>query len=366
MADIDYIDDMYNRVRPVRLPEEYGKPQVDQTKILLQSANEALAPQVLAQEALKQSVSNQAEEIKKYQSPQRNDLADAIMLLGAPLLGALGGEAGALSAPKAYAGASGIYEGQIKEEREKQKLLREAANKKIEEDRKRMYELGGEISKAKLGAGKDIAQMELEKYKQEEKNKRATIMSAGQKAADTAFAKDYAEFVAGGYSQGINQLKQIDNVVEKIKQPGKLSGKIGLIPKIARDVVAPETSAVQEQVEQVVQNSIRAVFGGNPTEREGVGLMERAYNPRLPEKENIEKLQRFKNQLQMANEAKLQAAKYFQQNGTLQGFKGPTFDTISDFLNYLDIQEKQQGISPKKQTGEMTREEKIKFLQGGK
>jgi hypothetical protein len=228
MADIDYIDDMYNRVRPVRLPEEYGKPQVDQTKILLQSANEALAPQVLAQEALKQSVSNQAEEIKKYQSPQRNDLADAIMLLGAPLLGALGGEAGALSAPKAYAGASGIYEGQIKEEREKQKLLREAATKKLDEDRKRMYELGSEVSKGKLSSGKDIAEMELENKKQEEAMKRAKVIASGRTLESaTKLRKEFYD------RPELKNFADVKQSYEKIKKivigPSSAAGDMSLI-----------------------------------------------------------------------------------------------------------------------------------------
>ena len=46
--------------------------------------------------------------------------------------------------------------------------MREAAVKQLQESQKRESALGVEIAKGKQAAGKDIAQMELEKKKQEE------------------------------------------------------------------------------------------------------------------------------------------------------------------------------------------------------
>jgi hypothetical protein len=50
----------------------------------------------------------------------------------------------------------------------------------------------------------------------------------------------------------------------------------------------------------------------------------------LPESENLKRVNRLAQQIRSAAEAKLEAAKYFQEHGTLKGWKGKLW-TIKDF-----------------------------------
>lgn len=180
--DINYIDDLYRRVlrgpasdEVITLPKDYGPLQVDQSKIILEAYKQGLEPQIAQQKALEESTASQIKAIGEMKSPERSDLADAIMLLGAPLLGALGGEAGALSAPKAYAGASDIYEKQLKAAEDKAAAKRKLGYERLEEDKKRLATLGTEIAKGRLAGGEKIAEMEYKPTEEMEKTKRAAI-----------------------------------------------------------------------------------------------------------------------------------------------------------------------------------------------
>lgn len=183
--DINYIDDLYRRTlrKPeevITLPKDYGPLQVDQSKILLEAYRQGLEPQIAQQKALEESVGSQIKAIGEMKSPERSDLADAIMLLGAPLLGALGGEAGALSAPKAYAGASDIYEKQLKAAEEKAAAKRKLGYERLEEDKKRLATLGTEIAKGRMAGGEKLAEMEYKKTQAENELKKAKIMAQVQ------------------------------------------------------------------------------------------------------------------------------------------------------------------------------------------
>lgn len=185
--DINYIDDLYRRTirKPeevISIPQDYGPLQVDQSKILLEAYRQGLEPQIAQQKALEESVGSQIKAIGEMKSPERSDLADAIMLLGAPLLGALGGEAGALSAPKAYAGASDIYEKQLKAAEDKAAAKRKLGYERLEEDKKRLATLGTEIAKGRMSGGEKLADMEYKKTQAEEELKRAKIMAQVQQS----------------------------------------------------------------------------------------------------------------------------------------------------------------------------------------
>lgn len=149
---------------------------------------------------------------------------------------------------------------------------------------------------------------------------------AGGKATDEAFAKDYVSFTQGGAQDAAKQLSQLQEVSAALKQPG--ADLTGPIRGSAPDFVQKFTSAGQkaiamrERVEEVVQRSLRAVLGAQFTENEGARLIARAYNPSLSESENAVRVDRLLTQLQQAYATKQDAARYFEKNGTLQGWQG--------------------------------------------
>ena len=166
-------------------------------------------------------------------------------------------------------------------------------------------------------------------------------LSEAQKAVDRAFGKDYADFVlAGGYSDVQKQLGQLKDVIGELKGTGtaekpkgvSASGISGVLPKSLRDIVASKGAAIQDTVEDVVQRNLRNVLGAQFTEREGTRLIERAYNPRQPETENIKRLNRLIVQIDEAAKSKAEAGEYYEKKGTLVGFKGKLYRSADDFL----------------------------------
>lgn len=149
---------------------------------------------------------------------------------------------------------------------------------------------------------------------------------AGGKAADEAFAKDYVSFTQGGAQDAAKQLSQLQEVSAALKQPG--ADLTGPIRGSAPDFVQKFTSAGQkaiamrERVEEVVQRSLRAILGAQFTEKEGERLIARAYNPSLSESENAIRVDRLLTQLQQGYATKQDAARYFEKNGSLQGWQG--------------------------------------------
>lgn len=162
---------------------------------------------------------------------------------------------------------------------------------------------------------------------------------AAGKTVDEQFAKDYVAFTAGGGSQdAAKQIAQLGDVKKALdnavlgKGPQLTGPKIGSIPDniLKFSDTGQKVISMRERVEEVVQRSLRAVLGAQFTEKEGERLIARAYNPSLSETENSVRVGRLLTQLQNGFSAKADAAKYFEKNGTLEGWQGK-LPTIGDF-----------------------------------
>lgn len=155
----------------------------------------------------------------------------------------------------------------------------------------------------------------------------------GDKKLDETFASDLAPFLTGGYADTVKQLDQLTEAVGSLSSSpeGSLSGpQVGVMPRQALAVMNPKAAAIQENVEEVVQRNLRLVLGAQYTEKEGERLIARAYNPYLSQAENAKRVNRLITQIRTAADEKLAASKYFQEKGTLKGYKGKTW-TMKDF-----------------------------------
>jgi hypothetical protein len=156
--------------------------------------------------------------------------------------------------------------------------------------------------------------------------------SSATRAVDDAFSKEYVSWTTGGGADVAKQLGQLNDVAKELGNKGSnLTGPvIGRTPDAVLSVTNPKSIAMRERVEEVVQRSLRAILGAQFTEKEGERLIARAYNPTLGEAENKVRVERLFTQLNQAFESKQNAIQYFQQNGTLKGWKGKMF-SMSDF-----------------------------------
>jgi hypothetical protein len=151
-------------------------------------------------------------------------------------------------------------------------------------------------------------------------------LSPAQTSVDKEYGKDYAEFVAGGgFADAQKNISQLRGVVDQLR-----SGKENLTgPVIGRSYdwmkqLTGNDAAIQarETVEEVVQRNLRIVLGAQFTEKEGERLISRAFNPNLSEAENAVRLERLITAMERGVQAKMEAAQYYEQNGTLQGYRG--------------------------------------------
>jgi len=148
---------------------------------------------------------------------------------------------------------------------------------------------------------------------------------------DKAFAKDFVDWRAtGGYADVRKQLQQLRASRRALQSGKNLTGPVvGRVPDAISAFVNPEAVSTRESVEEVVQRALRLILGAQFTEKEGERLIARAYNPALDEKENAKRVGRLINQLDTMARAKEAATEYFEKNGTLQGYQGPSFN-VSD------------------------------------
>ena len=160
----------------------------------------------------------------------------------------------------------------------------------------------------------------------------------GQESLDKAFGTDAAAWVAaGGFAdtqKSIAQLGEAKAALEAVANgtsEAQLTGPlVARLPGFAKPLFNPAAVAVRESVEEIVQRNLRLVLGAQFTEKEGERLIARAYNENLSEAENAKRVSRLMKQLGDAARAKQEAVDYFNENGTLEGFKGKVW-TLADF-----------------------------------
>jgi hypothetical protein len=169
-----------------------------------------------------------------------------------------------------------------------------------------------------------IAEMKAEAMVQQkfalEQQKAGMSLTPGETSFDQTFAKSLVEFNEPDVRKGMEQLR---GAINSLENSDTLSGPfVSLLPNFFGDRVNPDAAQTREAIEEVVQRNLRLVLGAQFTEREGERLISRAYNPRLEEEQNIERVQRLFKSIEDAMNAKLRQKAYFQRYGTLKGHTG--------------------------------------------
>ena len=189
--------------------------------------------------------------------------------------------------------------------------------------------------------------------RQSQADAKGTKLTKGQEAVDRQFGKEYAEYQAGGGSADVEkQLKQLDSVAADLSKPGNdyTGPAVGLIPEKARAFTNQAAVDAKNKVEEVAQRNLRLVLGAQFTQVEGERLIARAYNPSLDPATNAARVKALSDQIRTAAKVKEDAARYFEENGTLTGWKG-RMPTLSDFESAIDSVGPKQSASGKVSTG---------------
>jgi hypothetical protein len=160
-----------------------------------------------------------------------------------------------------------------------------------------------------------------------------TPQDRAQAELDKAYVKDYVDFIQGGAADATKNIEELKTAHRALSHSDMKTGPIiGLVPKVVRDIFLPKASATQEAVESTVQRSLRQILGPQFTRQEGEALLARVYNPRLPENINAVRVARLIEQLDRAYKEKIKAANFFEQNGTLSGYRGKKVWSLGEFI----------------------------------
>jgi len=170
---------------------------------------------------------------------------------------------------------------------------------------------------------------------------------------DKKFAEDLVEFtVGGGFSDVQKNLTQLDLAKETLTNAPKdsITGRLIGIQDDSGILkyTNPKAQNVKEQIQEIAQRNLRLILGPQFTAKEGEQLINRVYNPALPQDVNIQRLNLLQEQILSAAKSKQEAVDYYNEYGTLAGFKGKLYKDSTDFLN--DYNSKLKGLETSKET----------------
>jgi len=165
-----------------------------------------------------------------------------------------------------------------------------------------------------------------------------------QMKMDEAFANNAIEYLSGGQAQieaNINNLK--DKI--RILKGGELnvSGPvIGNTPESIQSFANPAALSFIGDIRDIVFQSLREKLGAQFTEKEGDRLVAAAFDQRLPEAENVKRLERLLKTIEGAASSKEAMIAHYREKGTLDGYeqKALTFDSIFDSIVSGDFSNK--------------------------
>ncbi len=166
-------------------------------------------------------------------------------------------------------------------------------------------------------------------------------------------AQDLVDFtIGGGFSDVQKGLSQLEIAKQTLQtQPeGKITGKLVGVQDDTGVLkyTNPTAQDTKEQVQEIAQRNLRLILGPQFTAKEGEALINRVYNPALPQSVNVKRLDLLQEQMTSAAKTKQEAVDYYNANGTLKGFKGKLYNSTSDFLNEYNAKIKGTEKAPAK------------------
>ncbi len=158
-------------------------------------------------------------------------------------------------------------------------------------------------------------------------------LTRAQEKVDELFAGQISNFrIQGGQTTALSRLQEFDEIIGNLESnPGQITGlRLSAMPRIARPVISIDT---QDRVERIITEGLRVTLGAAFTAEEAKQFIARSYNIMLPESVNADRLRRVRAAMQRTTEELAAAGNYYDEKGSLQGFKGlPTLQSLEKGL----------------------------------
>tara|TARA_Y100000114_G_scaffold40562_1_gene36072 strand:+ start:69 stop:1394 length:1326 start_codon:yes stop_codon:yes gene_type:complete len=172
----------------------------------------------------------------------------------------------------------------------------------------------------------EVLQFLQEQEKQKRLNESGGLnLTAGQKKVDEVFAKDFISNQDKLLNDKVN-LGKITGIMEEIADPdfdatGSIRQKTPLLEDFQKiTAIGQKRIDLTDRVNNVVQQSLKTILGGQFAKEEADRLIASYYNPALPEEFNQRRLAELRTQLKEKTDYLDARNKYFIEKGTLNGF----------------------------------------------
>lgn len=154
-------------------------------------------------------------------------------------------------------------------------------------------------------------------------NNSAPRLTPGQSKVDQNYAQEYVDWRAAGGAAGLNNnLKLLGDAIDVLDGSDTITGPVyGRLPKFIQQMVDPRGPNVRADVERVIQQSLKAILGGQFAQKEAEQLFARSFDPTQQEQFNSARVRSTLNELRQRGDAKEAAARYYEQHGTLSGWE---------------------------------------------
>tara|TARA_R110002012_G_scaffold207336_1_gene377376 strand:- start:2656 stop:3903 length:1248 start_codon:yes stop_codon:yes gene_type:complete len=139
---------------------------------------------------------------------------------------------------------------------------------------------------------------------------------------DDQFTSELTKFVtdAPNIKTNLNKLRGVIKILGSGRNiTGPALGATAKISEMAFKRFNPEAANAKSLVESVAQQSLKLILGGQFGIIEGQQLIERAYDPSLEEKYNVQRLEYLVQTIEDGIKARQKMATYYSENGTLEG-----------------------------------------------
>ena len=179
----------------------------------------------------------------------------------------------------------------------------------------------------------------------------------GQKAVDTEFGKNLAEFEQkGGFAEVQNDIGKLRGALAILQGdkekgiPGQgTGGALGVLPRPFREALSPTREKLENDVKGVILKQAKLILGPQFTEKDLQTLLDTTINPRAKPEVTAARIENLINNLEDKGRNQQASLEYFRKTGgTLAGFQGaPGLLEAPQVPNPKDVEQyaKQNNLS---------------------
>ncbi len=144
-------------------------------------------------------------------------------------------------------------------------------------------------------------------------------LTKAQETVDSEFGKEYSQWTSGGSDAAKTELQKLRGVAQRLRDHKVTTG--GLTGAFPDRMTADSVLSARADVQSTVMNSLRAILGAQFTEKEGDRIIKNTWNEADTTENNLARVERLIQNLEAQAVAKDAKAQYYEQAGTLSGFR---------------------------------------------